>query len=363
MNAQKRFFILTTLTWLALFAWSLNFKPPDYRPWNRLRVGPFKFKPDSQVTMKVCGDLGRIKGTKELQAWRDQTFTIDHWGFRNLGQTEKPRVVVAGDSYTAGGGLNDHETITYQMTQLLGEPVYNYAGEAPFAMAEFLDDPRFKQNPPRVLVFSPVFRAIKPFPLKPPWNQAGWLAKLGDMISTLQGFRVRLERDNYLAAVFKKVVSRFSPQMVSDLSSYIEEIDVQGERKLVISLEIQGLPLTPRERQLQMTVNSIAAFDEQLKKRGVHFIFAPIPESGTIYPEFFKEKSRAKLQDPAFIDLLFQELSKRGIDYIDLRKGFLDNRFPYLYLQDDTHWNPRAVSIAAKTITDYIKPILSTTGK
>ena len=350
---------MAALTWAGLFLLSLNFKPPDFRPWNRLRVGPFKFKPDSQVKMEICGDLGRIKGVKELQAWREQTFTTDHWGFRNLGQTEKPEVVVAGDSYAAGGGLNDQETITYQMTHLLGEPVYNYAGEAGFAMAEFLADERFQKNPPKILIYAPVFRAIKPFPLTPPWNNAGWRATAGDIISDLQSFRVRLERDNYLAAVFKKIISRFSPQMVSDLSSYIEEINVQGAPELVISLEIQGLTLSPQERQLQVVADDIAAFNDQLKKRGIHFIFAPIPESGTIYPEFFKPSSRAKLQDPSFIDLLFQELAKRNIDYIDLRPDFSANRFPYLYLPDDAHWNPRAVEIAAKTITDRIKPILS----
>jgi len=359
MNAQKRFFILGVLTWLALFALSLNFKPPDFRPWNRLRVGPFNFKPDSRLTMKICGDLGRIKGIKEMQSWRDQTFTTDRWGFRNVGQIERPRVVVAGDSYAAGGGLNDDETITYQMGKILGEPVYNYAGEAPFAMAEFLADARFKKNPPQILVFAPVYRAVKPFPLNPPWNNTGWKARLGDIGSDVQGFKVRLERDNYLAAVFKKIISRFSPQMVSDLSSYIEEIDIQGQRKLVISLEIQGLTLSPQERQLQMTVASIVAFNEQLKERGTRFIFVPIPESGTIYPEFFKPGSRAKLQDPAFMDLLFSELKKRGIDCIDLRQDFSANRFPYLFLPDDAHWNPRAVEIAAKTMTDYIKPMLA----
>jgi alginate O-acetyltransferase complex protein AlgJ len=360
MNAQKRFFVLGLLTWLALFALSLNFKPPDYRPWNRLRVGPFNFKPDLKVQMKICGDLGRIKGISELQYWREQTFTIDRWGFRNLGETEKPRVVVAGDSYAAGGGLNDDETITSQMGKILGEPVYNYSGEAPFAMSEFLADERFKNNPPKIVVFAPVYRAVKPFPLNPPWNNTGWKAEMGDIFSDVQGFKVRLERDNYLAAVFKKIIARFSPQMVSDLSSYIEEIDVQGQPKLVISLEIQGLTLSPQERQLQMTVSSIVAFNQQLKERGVHFIFAPIPESGTIYPEFFKPGSRAKLQDPAFMDLLFQELGKRGIDYIDLRPDFSANRFPYLYLPDDAHWNPRAVGIAAKTMSDYIKPKLAT---
>jgi len=359
MNSQKRFFILGLLTWLALFALSLNFKPPDYRPWNRLRIGPFNFKPDSRLTMKICGDLGRIKGVKEMQSWSEQTFTTDRWGFRNLGETEKPRVVVAGDSYAAGGGLNDDETITYQMGKILGEPVYNYAGEAPFAMAEFLADARFKKNPPKVLVFAPVYRAVKPFPLNPPWNQTGWKARLGDIGADVQGFKVRLERDNYLAAVFKKVISRFSPQMVSDLSSYIEEINVDGEKKLVISLEIQGLTLTPEERQLRAVAYNIEEFDRRLQERGVHFIFAPLPESGTIYPEFFKPSSRAKIQDPVFMDLLFQELKKRGIDYIDLRPDFSSNRSPYLYLPDDAHWNPRAVQIAAKTITDRIKPILS----
>jgi hypothetical protein len=358
MREAKRFLMIAGLTWLSLFALSLNFKPRDLRPWNRLRQGPFNFKPDSQVKMQICGDLGRIKGLKHRQFWREQVFTTDPWGFRNPFRIEKPRVVVAGDSYAAGGGLNDDETISFQMTKLLGEPVYNYAGESPWAPAEFLADKRFKQNPPAVLVYAPVFRAIKPFPLTPPWNQAGWKARAGDIISDLQSFKIRLDRDNYLAELSKKLVARFAPELISDLSSYITEINVQGKPALVLSLEIQGLTLNPEERQLALTVRSLAEFNHLLKQRGIHLLFAPIPEPGTIYPDFYKPESRAKLKHPAFIDLLFQELDKRDIDYLDLRPCFSANRFPYLYLPDDAHWNPRAVSIAGQAIADRIRPLL-----
>jgi len=358
MRGAKRFLVLAALTWVSLFALSLNFKPRDFRPWNRLRQGPFNFKPDSQVRMQICGDLGRIKGIKDLQFWREQVFTTDPWGFRNLGRIEKPRVVVAGDSYGAGGGLNDDETISFQMTKFLGEPAYNYAGESPWAPAEFLADKRFHKNPPSILVYAPVFRAIKPFPLNPPWNQTGWKARAGDVISDLQSFRIRLDRDNYLAELFKNLAARLAPEIISDLSSYITEINVQGKPELVLSLEIQGLTMTPEERQLALTARDLAEFNRLLQERGIHFIFAPIPEPGSIYPDFYKPESRAKLQNPAFIDLLFRELAKRNIDYVDLRPNFIANRFPYLYLPDDAHWNPAAVSIAGHAMVDHIKPLL-----
>jgi len=351
---QIRFFAILFAAWFALFALSLNFRPPDYRPWNRLRRGPFNFKPNGRVVMKVCGDLGWIKDVKELQFPREQVFTTDPWGYRNPGVIENPRVVVSGDSYPAGGGLNDTDTLTVRMSELMGEKIYNFCGEAKFAPSEFLADPRFKAHPPQVLIYSPVYRMITPFPIEKSWRYRGKIVYLDDYTRLLISFKLRLDRDNFLAHLFKDLASRVSPKLIGGLSVYVDQVTVQGEPKLTLSLDVLRLTQTPQERQLHMVVTSLVKFDEELKKRGVRFIYAPSPEPGSIYPEFYPKAESVRLQNPPFIDLVFAELDKRGIEYIDLRKDLIANRFPYLYLPDDTHWNPRAVSIAAKTIVDYL---------
>ena len=340
--------------WLALFALSLNFKPPDYRPWNRLRRGPFNFKPNRQLQMKSGGDLARLRGLRSAVV-REQTFTTDAWGFRNPGRTENPRVVVAGDSYAAGDALNDDETITAQMSRLLGEPVYNYAGEGTWAPAEFLADPRFTSRPPQVLVYAPVFRGITPFPLDISHKKRPWLARVYEFIVKSQGFRFRLDRDNYLAAIFKIGVARVSPQLLAGLSTFVTEINVSGETKLTLSLELQGLMSSPAERQLPLVVQNLEEFNNRLQARGIHLVFAPIPEPGSVYPDSYPGESRIGLQRPPFVDLLFNELKAREIDYVDLRPAFIANRLPYLYLPDDAHWNPRGVAVAAQALAEHLK--------
>jgi hypothetical protein len=363
MKTNLRFFLITFLAWAGMFVVSLNFKPPDYWPWNRLRVGPFRFKPSAQCKMTVCGDLGRIKGIKELQHFRDQVFTTDRFGLRNLSEVERPEVVVAGDSYVAGSGLSDEETLTYQMTLVMGRTVYNYGGETPFSASEFLSDPRFQQNPPKVLVYLLVYRAIMPLPLDPLWNHAGLPARVSDILSDVKSFKQRLDRDNYLAELSRRFIAPYAPAMISNMASYVPIITVEGERKLTLSLDIQMLTQSPEERQMDLVVRTIAEFDRRLKQRGTHLVYAPMPEPGSLYPEFYDQKSRARLQQPPFIDLLLKQLDKQGVDYIDLRKSLEPNRIPYLYLPDDTHWDPRAVRLVAKILVDYIKPLLPSTGK
>jgi len=363
VSDEKKFLLLAAMTWTMLFLLSLNFQTQFRNTWGYVREGPFKFKPNFHFRRMRCGDLSQTKGIKELQDWREDVFTIDQWGFRNWGQVERPRVVVLGDSYVAGNALNDNETITYKMTEFLHEYVYNYAGQNLYAPAEFLDDQRFINHPPKIVIYAPVSRYIAPFPLAATWNRRSFLQKWKEAGDYPRSIKIMLDRDNYLTFLFKQMIARIFYKLGINISTSTEIIDVEGQKKITLSLYLQGLCSSPQERQLDEVVKDIVELDKRLRARSIHFIFAPVPESGTIYAEFYQGAGCEGFQNPSFVDLLFQELKKRGVEDYDLSPDFLANRLPYLYLPDDSHWNPRGVEVAAKSLSNYIKPLLDAPAK
>ena len=53
------------------------------------------------------------------------TFTYDGWGYRNPHTLERAEVVLLGDSYVEGYGVQDHEVVARRLEARLGAPVQN----------------------------------------------------------------------------------------------------------------------------------------------------------------------------------------------------------------------------------------------
>jgi hypothetical protein len=97
--------------------------------------------------------------------------------------------------------------------------------------------------------------------------------------------------------------------------------------------------------QLEKAANTIEAYNRVLKKRGIRFIFLPIPNKENIYHDCLPDRRR-----PVFLEQLIQELKNRNIEVVDTQKAFEDEyreRSALLFFLHDTHWNPRGVQVAA----------------
>jgi hypothetical protein len=104
----------------------------------------------------------------------------------------------------------------------------------------------------------------------------------------------------------------------------------------------------------------IVEFKRQLERRGVDFLFVPVPTKLEVYPE--------KL-DPSFDELagaivnpyqrkLLLALSKQGVEVVDLLPGFLsakDGAGEPLYQHQDTHWTDRGLQLAAERLSARIQ--------
>jgi hypothetical protein len=120
-------------------------------------------------------------------------------------------------------------------------------------------------------------------------------------------------------------------------------------------LEDQGLTVSAKEREVEAVIAMVRAFSAFLAKHGVHLIYCPLPESGTIYPEFFPEEAREALAVPSFLDRLIDGSRVQGVQVVDLRPVFRANKSPYLYQPDDSHWNPRGISLAAAALAEAVR--------
>lgn len=351
-GGPRSFVSILVLVWASLGLLSLlRFAAPEFRPWERLYDPEnHRFLPERQVAMREIGDLGYRSWNRELQTPRPTVFTTDRFGYRNAEAPEHPRLVVIGDSFVAGSGLSDEETVTARLAEQLRAPVYNFASEHLNAPALFLREQRFANQRPEVVIWAPVARGIEPRPLFYTGSDADattLLARLGEGTEAAEGWIARwverLNRDNGLVREARFAVQGAVGRFRRD--PYARRLP-SGESVLALSLEEQGLTLPPESRGVEACIEMVALFARILEQAGVRFVFSPVPESGTLYPELFDAQEPGRAQ-PSFLDRLLEGVRRQGVEVVDLREVYRADPWPYLFQPDDTHWNPRATKLAA----------------
>jgi hypothetical protein len=361
MSDARKFNRIFGLVYLALLVASLNVERPEFRAWEVLKDPESEFfYPNLTVEMTEVGDLGFRAWIPSLQRPRAGLFSTDRYGFRNPQGIERPRVVLLGDSFVAGAGLRDDQTLAAQLGRVLGEPVYSLAAETANSPSFYLSDPRFFEHPPRVVVFAPVnrlvmplrFREISPLSRRPRRDSAGWTFE--SVAQELRHVNQILGRDNGLSRTMRYGYNGIS----YSLFGHPDIIVADGEPAIALPLQEQKCSLTPEQRGLESTIASTKRFAEMIATRGATLVYAPIPDSGEVYPELFRRDERERCAQPSLFDVLVPEAKAAGLSAIDLREVFRLNKTPYLYLRDDSHWNPRAVGLAAEALAKAIRPIL-----
>ncbi len=346
--------------WAALFLQSSFFERPEFRAWEILQDEEGQgFASNQQIVMEEIGDLGRLSWVRSLQVPHQVVFTTDRWGQRNPIEIEHPRIVVLGDSYVVGSSVSDRETLTAAMGRELREPIYSYfTAQSIDAPSHFLQDPRFAQSPPEIVIWAPVARLIRPRPLFSPDDADDphshgetalhWIRGVGEGLEHFEG---RLNRDNGLTHWARYFFNGLQHRWFGNPNL----IDTPEGPVLVLSLDSQGLTASAEEREVEPVIAMVRTFSEFLAEHGVRLIYCPLPESGTIYPELFPREARSALAVPSFLDRLIGESRAQGIQVVDLRPIFWANKSPYLYQPDDSHWNPRGISLAAGALAEAVR--------
>lgn len=104
------------------------------------------------------------------------------------------------------------------------------------------------------------------------------------------------------------------------------------------------------EKEIEAYCNNIEDLFIELKtKYNFDVIFCPIPNKYTVYHKLINEEDEYN----NFLPRIYEEMKKRGINYVNLYDQFM-NADTLLYYGTDTHWNAKGVDIALGEIIKKI---------
>ncbi|MBJ6725948.1 alginate O-acetyltransferase AlgX-related protein [Geomesophilobacter sediminis] len=293
---------------------------------NPLLSGPFY--PSRRMAMVEEGDLGH--GTR-YAIRRNAIWETDRYGFRAKERSENPEIVVVGDSYIVGTSLSQDETFAERLRQQLGRSVYPYA---PKDLNSFLRDARFAVHPPKVVIFEDLERnmlRLGPLRLPKRLDSAGKLQALAPLAVTLDRM-IKQEPVNYLRA-------RLTSERIG--VRYRGIFFYQGE----------NATMTAAPGEVSRMVGRLKEYSDYFRRRGIRFIFLPIPNKETVYYDYLPSKRR-----PRVLEEVLNRVAESGVDVIDSLRPFQTARAEGVapFQPDDTHWSPAGVDIAVRLIAQQL---------
>ena len=103
-------------------------------------------------------------------------------------------------------------------------------------------------------------------------------------------------------------------------------------------------------------IAAIRAFRDALAARGIQLLVVPAPGKPSIYPDKITARA-ARLDQPVYSHAqeTIARLRQAGVEVVDLFTLFDQNRAKIaLYLQQDTHWSPDGMSLAAREVASQL---------
>ena len=128
-----------------------------------------------------------------------------------------------------------------------------------------------------------------------------------------------------------------------------------------VKREPESVAKDPSRPSWRPALGAITKFGEQLRERGLELVLVPAPVKPMIYPERLAEgvpfDAPVRHRDAgAFYDAI----RASGIDVVDLAQLLWemkaeDGAKGEVFLKQDTHWRPRAVTAAAREVAEHLR--------
>jgi SGNH hydrolase-like domain, acetyltransferase AlgX len=120
--------------------------------------------------------------------------------------------------------------------------------------------------------------------------------------------------------------------------------------------EIRHLLAGDPSNDSKKPLDTIVDFNRQLKQLGVRLIVVPVPAKVTIHSEFFDKRLAGVAASSSPEAAFFEALRAKGVEVLDLTQEFADAKAEGpLYCARDSHWNGRAIALAAKQLAAELK--------
>lgn len=298
-----------------------------YRPWEALLFqseGLFPFYPNKTIKMKSVGDL--CHHTK-FEIVKEENWITDKLGYRNTNFTESPDILLIGDSFIAGSGLDQDSTLSELLISKLNCSVYN------MAPATFSDFITLKNNrllrKPKIIIFSNVERTIPP----------------------------KLVNDNKIKNItFPTEATLLSHKLKRQyLIKYINARILKKNGTGIPGIKernmyfLNGVNQVNPHNEINEVALNLLDYKEYCELNGIIFYYLPLPNKETVYYENVPFEVQ-----PSFLNQLQLILKKKNVKMINSISVFNKYRLTnkgFLYHLDDTHWNSRGVNLIADEIT------------
>jgi hypothetical protein len=349
---------------------SLRFLLPPrlitFRAWESVmlfatRNGPFI--PNTVYSnARSSGDLANLATLPYLRQYREEVFRTDAAGYRNRREPAKPfaGILLIGDSFTAGSGVSDEQTLSEQLNSISGLRVYNGA-QAP----NFWELLHYLQMNRGLVVWQQLERAPLPLSLlSPDVREQGWKRRLvrraiGDggteALRPMNKYVQSLTAYSPLQILFVRAVKFLQNDKILP-NPYRSEIVAA---KLRNGREILFLPteLENYERDRPTDPEFFVQLKAQLQKKGIGLLVLLVPDKYVVYRDLLLSASH-RTDRRSFLDVVEQRLAAANVPVLNLTPRFRNQaeallaRDTYLYWLDDTHWNAEGIRDAAQAIAE-----------
>jgi hypothetical protein len=356
---------------------ALRFAPFDwftFRAWEAMthfQRWPEPFEANKRYDQKrTYGDLAAMGNLPRYREYRSETFTTDALGLRNppgLLKYGPASAILVGDSFAAGSGSNDNQTLASQLWVATGRAVYNSAPIRldPTGLVELAH--RLKM-PEGVVIYQHLSRDTPPPDGKgiaalwepPPMT---WRQRL-DAAATMPRSPMQILAD--------RAVRRLQNGWIRP-NPYADNVAVMtlrnGDWMLFRPPEVQAVRDTLKqlpewaERSIDGSVGIYKWYADTLRPQKLRFVVALVPDKFTVYRPLLAGEP-AEPHPSLYLEVLEQRLREAGVEVMNLSEPFIEEAaarleaHQYLYWRDDTHWNPAGI----RSATRLIAPALVTTG-
>lgn len=359
MKDYLKKYILFLLPFAIALCVELFFLPIDfftYRIWESMLMRiPFRivngpFYPNMVLSKTEAGDLGyrtAYAGKKDV-IWK-----TDQYGYRKTPMpNRKNRIVIIGDSITAGSSLTQKDILSERLEEKLRTSVY------PLAPASgYLNDlslhALLRNSAPDIVILQIVERNLfYELPMDFP----------KDLFATEPAYYKQLVFDLRLNPYFQSTLVAVDRLYKANMLQYIKariNENGSGEKKWRSSADkprffLQGPSANKPVSSafIHKTAKSIKAYHDFFTEKGIRFIFLPVPNKETIH---YQELNTPK---PIFLQALIGRLQDMEVEAIDTQEAFTDiteNKSRSLYHLDDSHCNAEGIQVLADLLEDKIR--------
>ena len=323
------------------------FLPPTYlafRHYSAIQFSCFpSITPYYQNVSSFMEEEGDLCSRTKHAIKKEVTWITDKYGFRNEKIPKSSKIVILGDSFTQGSGMDQRNTISAKLNQKLEiDTVYNCA---PFELSNllYLIDHGLLSKP-ELVIYENVER-ISPTKLIVKSDTSGQAALKVNVQKSLKKYGL----DKLIDRLVRLRLIRRAKAILKHWLHNPPPAGVQSplDKSIFFLRGSSVLDTQPDKDEVKKTILNYKA---ELDRRGIRFLYVPQPNKETVYWRYVPLQGQ-----PMYLFELLNELDSMGVDCINVLPIYNENFSIDIYQKDDTHWNELAINLTADAIDQWLR--------